>query len=143
MSDPDVRRDEETKATTVEHIKLLRNRLEATTKGHMEELQAYLLQTTETISRGLGMDTREAGERVDAGAGVFSGGGGARGGGQAGAELKQIVNERFSEVEEKLEARTAALEARMGAMIDDRLGALGQKLDAVLSRHKPFTRYGR
>ncbi|CAM9209896.1 unnamed protein product [Ectocarpus sp. 6 AP-2014] len=153
MSHPAVRRDEETRATTVEHIKLLRNRLEATTKEHMDGLQAYLLKTAGDISRQL----EESGA---GGRGSHGGGGGAAataarrrvgaapqdedndenhdvGGWEAGSrgaeELRQIVGARFSELDASLEAREGALEERMGAMIDERLGALTKKLDLVLS----------
>ncbi|CAM9403921.1 unnamed protein product [Ectocarpus sp. 12 AP-2014] len=150
MSDPAVRRDEETRATTVEHIKLLRNRLEATTKEHMDGLQAYLLKTAGDISRQL--EESSAGGR-----GCHGGGGGAAaargrvgaapqdeddenrdvGGWEAGSrraeELRQIVGARFNELDESLEGRVGALEQRMGAMIDERLGALTKKLDLVLS----------
>lgn len=146
-----MRRDEETRATTVEHIKLLRNRLEATTKEHMNGLQAYLLKTAGDISRQL----EESGA---GGRGSHGGGGGAAaargrvgaapqdedddenrdvGGWEAGSrgaeELRQIVGARFSELDESLEGRVGALEERMGAMIDERLGALAKKLDLVLS----------
>ncbi|CAN0155757.1 unnamed protein product [Ectocarpus sp. 12 AP-2014] len=151
MSDPAVRRDEETRATTVEHIKLLRNRLEATTEEHMNGLQAYLLKTAGDISRQL----EESGA---GGRGSHGGGGGAAaargpvgaapqdedddenrdvGGWEAGSrgtrELRQIVGARFSELDESLQGRVGALEERMGAMIDERLGALTKKLDLLLS----------
>lgn len=153
MSDPDVRRDEETRPTTVEHIKLLRNRLEATHKNHMEELRASLERATGNLSRQL--------ERVElgrTGGGVLVASDGTRGGtGTAVAardedpsarvvgganrslepeKLRRILDDRFSELDERLEARASALEDRVGAMIDKRLGALERKLDAVLRSSK-------
>ncbi|CBN75304.1 Ankyrin Repeat Transient Receptor Potential Channel [Ectocarpus siliculosus] len=153
MSDPAVRRDEETRATTVEHIKLLRNRLEATTKEHMDGLQAYLLKTAGDISRQL--EESGAGGRGSHGGGGGGAAAAARGrvgaapqdedddenrdvgGWEAGSrgaeELRQIVGARFSELDASLEAREGALQERMGTMIDERLGALTKKLDLVLS----------
>lgn len=153
MSDPDVRRDEETRATTVEHIKLLRNRLEATTKEHMNGLQAYLVKTAGDISRQL-EESGAGGHRTHDGGGggaaaAVRGGVGAVpqnadgdenrdvGGWEAGSrgaeELRQIVGARFSELDESLQAKVGALEERMEAMIDERFGALAKKLDLLLS----------
>lgn len=42
MNDKDVRHDERDRKTTVEHIKLLRNRLEMTTKQELQELQNHV-----------------------------------------------------------------------------------------------------
>lgn len=117
MSDPDVRRDEETRTTTVEHIKLLRNRLEATTKEQLDGLRAQLVESTDKIALRL----------------EGSGGGGSGDGpGSGSEELKQIVDDRFGRLEQQLNTRSAALEARMGSLIDERFVALTKKLDAVL-----------
>eukprot|EP00904_Undaria_pinnatifida_P012811 jgi/Undpi1/8660/HiC_scaffold_25.g11125.m1 len=116
MSDPDVRRDEETRATTVEHIKLLRNRLEATTKGHMMELRSYLVQATEELSRN-----------VEGAATV--GGSEGRGGG-----LEDMLRATFGELDRKFDSRTAKLEEKIGALIEDRLGAVARKLDLVIRK---------
>lgn len=45
MSDPEVRQDETTRPTTVEHIKLLRNRLETETRNSIESLRKGLLES--------------------------------------------------------------------------------------------------
>lgn len=116
MSDPDVRRDEETRATTVEHIKLLRNRLEATTKGHMMELRSYLVQATEELSRN-----------VEGAATV--GGSEGRGGG-----LEDMLRATFGELDRKFDSRTAKLEEKIAALIEDRLGVVARKLDLVIRK---------
>ena len=150
MSDPDVRRDEETRTTTVEHIKLLRNRLEATTKEQIDGLQAYLVRATNRLSEGLGIQppglnwedsagllaTEKAASTATRGAGVR--GSAAEDGIMAAKanaeELPRMVNYRFRELEEKLEARTAILEDRVGLVIEERLGELSRKLDALLQK---------
>lgn len=124
MSDPDVRRDEETRATTVEHVKLLRNRLEATTKKHIDELQSYLVRTTEALSRQMGraatVTKGDRGEPIEVGSGP--------------RDLANTFNARFSELDRKMDRRTFKLEARMGAMIDERLDDLAKKLDIVVGK---------
>lgn len=138
MSDPDVRRDEETRATTVEHIKLLRNRLEATTKERVDELQAYFLRNSDMISQGQGVqgdDGREH-EAEQMRAAQIAGSVGDEGD-EAEAKpgkLTRVVNGRFYELEEKLEARMVTLEDRMGVIIDKRMGVLERKLNALLQR---------
>lgn len=122
MSDPHVRRDEETRATTVEHVKLLRNRLEATTKEHIEDLQSYLVRAAEDLSSQVG----HAAAVAEGYSGRISGNG------SQPSDLKRKFNARFSELERELDGRTAKVEERMGAMIDQRLGVLAQKLETVL-----------
>ena len=124
MSDPDVRRDEETRATTVEHVKLLRNRLEATTKEHIVELRSYLVKATEDLSR-------QAEHAVTA---TRDGSGRDNANESGTGELKDVFNTRFSELDRKLDARTAKLEGRIELLIDERLSALVQKLDVVLGK---------
>lgn len=122
MSDPDVRRDEETRATTVEHVKLLRNRLEATTKEHIDDLQSYLVRATEDLCRQVG--------HAEA---VIDGDSGRKTGNKSGrSDLKHIFNDRFRELEKDLDRRTTKVEERMRAMIDKRLGILAQKMNIVL-----------
>ena len=122
MSDPDVRRDEETRATTVEHVKLLRNRLEATTKDHIDELQSYLVRATEDVSRQVG--------RASA---VADGDVGVRTGDESGpSDMQRQLNARFRKLEREIDQRTTKVEERMGTMIDQRLSVLAQKLDRVL-----------
>lgn len=125
MSDPDVRRDEETRATTVEHVKLLRNRLEATTKEHIIELRSYLVEATEDLSR-------QVEDAATAGTGGNSGGG--KGDESWPSELEDVFNARFSELDRKLDARTTVLEEKIGSLIDERLSALVQKLDVVIGK---------
>lgn len=163
MSDPDVRRDEETRATTVEHIKLLRNRLEATNKEHMEELRACLVRTTGDISRQLeraGLGGWRAGTSTEA-SGCGGGGGGGCGGGDgdvlhragvvgdnrrhneggvdesrpglAWSERSPGLEDRLNRLEERLEMRAKLHEERMQKMMGEQLNALARKLDAALS----------
>ncbi|CAM9290091.1 unnamed protein product [Scytosiphon promiscuus] len=152
MSDPDVRRDEETRTTTVEHIKLLRNRLEATNKENMEELRACLVRTTGDISRQLeraGLGGWRAGARAEAATGGGSGGGGgvrrrdvarddARhnedGDGLSPSlvwdEVSLIVDDRLNKLEERLERRASVLEERIGVMMKARLDPRTRNLGA-------------
>lgn len=129
MSDPYVRRDEETRSTTVEHVKLLRNRLEATTKQHLSDLQSYLIQATEDLSR-----------QVDHAAAVVTGRAqGKSQGDSQGDESESVVfegtfNTKIRDLDRKLIARMAKLEERMGSMIDARLRAFAQKLDGMLGK---------
>lgn len=124
MSDPDVRREEETRATTVEHVKSLRNRLEATTKEHIHDMQSYLVRATGDLSRQVGHVAATA---------TGGGSGRRRWGGESGmSKLERVFNARFSELDRELDGRTAKLEERMGEMIDKRLCVLAQKVDMVL-----------
>lgn len=129
MSDPDVRRDEETRATTVEHVKLLRNRLEATTKEHILELRSYLVEATAGFSR----QVESAGEAAAA-VETESIGGKGTGNERWPSELEDVLNSRFTELDRKLNARTSKMEEKIGSLIDERLGALLQKLDAVIGK---------
>ncbi|CAN0448241.1 unnamed protein product, partial [Laminaria digitata] len=49
-------------------------------------------------------------------------------------ELEDVFHARFGELDRKLDARTAKLEETIGALIDERLSALVQKLDVVLGK---------
>lgn len=51
MNDPVVQRDEEFRETTVEHVKLSRDRLESTLGGRVEELDSSTLARFETARR--------------------------------------------------------------------------------------------
>lgn len=136
MSDPDVRRDEETRATTVEHIKLLRNRLEATTKERVDELQAYFVRTSDMISQGEGVqgdDGREGVQGDDGKEHDIEVKAGDKAEVKAG-ELTRAMDSRFYELEEKLEARMVTLEERMGVIIDKRMGIIERKLNALLQK---------
>lgn len=53
MDDIDVRQDERDRRTTVEHMKLLRNRLEATTKKELNELRSDVKEMGEQLQRVL------------------------------------------------------------------------------------------
>lgn len=53
MDDKDVRQDEKDRRTTVEHMKLLRNRLEATTKKELNELRSDVKEMGEQLQRVL------------------------------------------------------------------------------------------
>lgn len=135
MSDPDVRRDEETRATTVEHIKLLRNRLEATTKERVDELQAYLVRTSDMMmSQGEGVQEDDGrGHEVEQMRGDSMSEEGNKSEVKAG-KLTRAMDSRFYEMEEKLEARMVTLEERMGVIIDKRMGVLERKLNALLQK---------
>lgn len=106
----------------MEHVKLLRNRLEATTTEHIEDLQSYLVRAAEDLSWQVGH------------AAAVTGGDSGRisGSGSQPSDLKRKFNARFSELERELDGRTAKVEERIGAMIDKRLGVLAQKLETVL-----------
>lgn len=121
MSDPYVRRDEETRSTTVEHVKLLRNRLEATTQEHLTELQSYLVRTTANLSRKV-EDTAVTGR-----------GNGKRSGDDARRnELEGIFNAKVDEFDQKMIARTSKLEERVGVLVDSRLSVFEERLAVVL-----------
>lgn len=124
MSDPCVRRGEQTLSTTVEHVKLLRNRLEATTQEQIAELQSYFVLTADNLSRqvedegeatGRGNDKRkedEAGQH----------------------DLEGIFSAKIDEFDRNLIAKTAEMEERMGTLVDARFGALERRLDMVLGK---------
>lgn len=124
MSDPDVRRDEETRATTMEHMKLLRNRLEATTKDHIDELQAYLVWATEELSRQ--GDHKAANTEGDTCRTARHK--------SRSSELEHTLYARFHELDRELDRRTEKVEERMGARIDQRLNDLAQKLSMLLGK---------
>lgn len=58
ISDPEVRQDERSRLTTVEHIKQLRDRLEKTNKAHLD---AKMIQVEQVARSTLQLDTRLAG----------------------------------------------------------------------------------
>lgn len=124
MGHPEVRRDEETRTTTVEHVKLLRNRLEATTKEHIDELISYLARAPEDLSLHVGYVTaategdRRRGPRHT----------------PKPSDLEYTLNARLSELDRELDRRAVKLEERMEAIIDKRLGHLAKKLDMVLRK---------
>lgn len=122
MSHPDVRRDEETRATTVEHVKLLRNRLEATTKEHINELSSYLVRVPEDgYWHGGYAAAATEGDR-----------GRASRNRPRPSDLEHAFNARLSELDRELDRRAVKLEERMEAIVDKRLGDLARKLDMVL-----------
>ena len=120
MSDPFVRRDEETRSTTVEHVKLLRNRLEATTKEHIAEFKSYLVRMTDNLSRHIEYAAAATGRgncrcnRDDAGPN----------------EIDGISNAKFIELDRKLIALLAKLEGRVEARLD----IVDKKLGVVLGK---------
>ncbi|CAM9861414.1 unnamed protein product [Sphacelaria rigidula] len=62
MSDPEVRQDELNRPTTVEHIKLLRNRLQAEIKDHVDKIKGHVdekIQTLEEKVRGVKAQSEE------------------------------------------------------------------------------------
>ncbi|CAM9848129.1 unnamed protein product [Scytosiphon promiscuus] len=160
MSDPDVRRDEETRPTTVEHIKLLRNRLEATNKAHMDEMRACLERTAGGISRQLaeaGLHRGQGDMRDDpGGCGFGTVACRARAECDHGCDErgKNVCHERdesgtspnmqtedprrvacdgSSQLDDRLEKLTSALERRMVAMIEERLDAMAKRVDTILA----------
>lgn len=58
ISDPEVRQEERSRLTTVEHIKQLRDRLEKTTKDHLD---ATMIPAKQVMRSTLQLDTRLAG----------------------------------------------------------------------------------
>ena len=120
MSDPFVRRDEETRSTTVEHVKLRRNRLEATTKEHIAEFKSYLVRMTDNLSRQIEYAAAATGRgncrcnRDDAGPN----------------EIDSIFNAKFIEFDRHL----IALTAELGGRIEARLDVIDKKLGVVLGK---------
>eukprot|EP00904_Undaria_pinnatifida_P012808 jgi/Undpi1/8658/HiC_scaffold_25.g11123.m1 len=124
MSDPDVRRDEETRDTTVEHVKLLRNRLETTTNEHITDLRSYLVRTTQDFSWTMGQAaTTNGGDNRIANCNKSGPG-----------EIERLFKARVNKLDRELDAKTAKLEKRMSALVDEQLRVLLQKLDAVLGK---------
>ena len=124
MSDPDVRRDEETRGTTVEHVKLLRNRLEATTNEHINDLRSYLVRTTQDLSWTVGQAATTTGGDNPIKNYNESGPG----------EVERMFKARVNKLDRELDAKTAKLEERMSALVEEQLSVLLQKLDAVLGK---------
>lgn len=145
MSDPAVRRDEETRPTTVEHIKLLRNRLEATNKDQIDELRDYFESMTRNISRqlqlvGLGHSGgRSSGSTTDD-AGRATAGRSERHPDQVvDADVERFLDDRFRDIDRRLETLVSSLGKRVGVMVDERMVTLEKKLDSVLARLKVIT----
>lgn len=69
MNDPDVQRDEESRETTVEHIKLLRDRLEDTVRQRVSELESST--ANRMVDFQTGVETK-VGDVVDARLGELS-----------------------------------------------------------------------
>lgn len=66
MNDPVVQRDEESRATTVEHVKLLRDRLESTLGGRVEELDSSTSARFEAVHADLSSIGQQMDERASA-----------------------------------------------------------------------------